>query len=1401
MRGRLQRKLNNKSGFTLAETLVALAISIILLAITMVGILHYYKNMKLTEMDNTAKEIFIAAQNHLTAADASGELKRYREKALDDTDTSVKKEALGTLIKEKPKDVPDGINWPADNKEYYYIEYNIPSGTTGNLEGSILQYMLPFGAIDETVRADGRYIIEYNVETATVYGVFYAEEDVDFSYLDILTLDKNGGRADTADGRHTRRDYDAGIIGYYGGAMAGNLLSGPTSDLQMDIENKDTLKVTVIDPNYFNKATDGTSTLQTHLTLYVKGKDSGNEVKFTLDLADGANPEKKDKKKDLWWDVETVELKELISGKEGKGLKYTITLDDLTRPGGHFADLFPTLMPGEDIIVKVVSASSTALATVREAEDMSNSLFAARKDGTESDGFKVSTASISSIRHLQNLDPKVSGVPVDRGTVRDKTGKELYKIEYLVTKASLISDMNWEEFFGKKGDVKSVYKPGLKEDAPKDTGWLAEESFYGIYNKNLVEIKGNGKTISNVQIINKSVDEDLTLDNTTAFNAGLLRFVDSDTFTVTNLTLKDFTVSADRNASMLIADVAEGKSVTLTNILVDGGTVKSNKGRGNAGGLIGYTGSKVTVTNSAAVIKSVGSGGRLSNVYAGDAGGLIGEINKCSNSVIENCYTGGQTVDGKYETGDADVYNVYGRDGAGGLVGKINCNNMQIKNSYSTCSVYIGVTPEMPGKGAAGGLVGKGKTAIMYSNCYATGLIKGGSEQIVGTFVGQSNGSDSYVDGCSYLTGINDGSVKVVGEGQKGSSIQSKSYDEMKSIHTDIESYPKDKALDSQTYPFRTVNAVGAKDKINTKGVHYGDWPLEEEKEVYGGKLFAYREKVTVDRKTQDSWYLVDVSVGKDGVITEKKDQYLIKDKESYAESYSYGFLIDEENDEQFESQFKGGIVNFVGDTKNPEIVTIDGKKYKYYQVKSDAERDESGFVTTPQWKLTNKGDGETIQFTFNPDFGCAIEAKANKNKLGTSAHPYEIRSDKQLRKIATSKFADSYNDKEFIQSLDINLTNENFKPFGGDKGFAGKYNALYRDEQGYEINNFTQNISGKNVKAGLITEIGSTGKVFYVTLHGKITAKESYLESIGSLTGVLRGTAKGCYSDVSLEIDNDGSYTGNIGGMIGYVTPNAKIENCHYLTILNTSADSFSVDSSVPDSINIGGLVGYNSGEITNSSAEVKISPSQNNIKGQVGIGGFVGKNTNKGDIRYCWSKVSFSGTAVSNSFFGGFAGIISGEAEINDSYALYLNRNQFNLGFGILNAFVGKNGMTTNDSGIVKNCHAVVTDYNNSMNANNTLSFIDENSLKGDANCYMHRNETSSESGVTYISDSNNYKVLATFKNFDESIWEVVNGKYPTLIANPEPKVSKAKAQSIFKRSLEENLQPKLDAKLNQE
>lgn len=1401
MRGKLQRKLNNKSGFTLAETLVALAISIILLAITMVGILQYYKNMKLTEMDMTAKEIFIAAQNHLTAADASGELKRYREKALDDSETEVKKEALGALITEEPKDVPEGIVWPSSNEDYYYIEYNIPSGTTGNLEGSILQYMLPFGAIDETVRADGKYIIEYNVKTATVYGVFYAAEDVDYNYTDIIALNRAGGRADSADGRHTRRDYDAGIIGYYGGAMAGDLLSGETDELTLEIHNKDTLEVVIRDFNYFKKATDGTTPLYTHIVFTVEGKDSGNKEEFTLDLADGADPTKKDPSSQKWW---TVKKEKTAGNKPVEYLEYTITLDDITRPGGHFADICPTLMPGEDIILKAVSSSNSAAATVREATDMTNSLFEAREDMIQSNGYKVSTASIGYIRHLENLDPEVSGVPTARDTIKDKTGKELYKIEYLVTRGSLVSDMDWNEFFGEKDDVKSVYKTGLKEDASKDTGWLAEKSYYGIYNKKLVEIKGNGKIISNVQIINKAEDKDLNLDGVTTFNAGLLRFVDSDTFTVTDLVLKDFEVSADRNSSMLIADVAEGKSVVLTNILVDGGTVKSNKGRGNAGGLIGYTGSKVTVTDCAAVVKSVGSGGRISKVYAGDAGGLIGEINKCSNSLIENCYTGGQTADGKYETGDTEAYNVYGRDGAGGLVGKISCSGMKITNSYSTCSVYIGVTPEMPDQGAAGGLVGKGKTGITYSNCYTTGLVSGAAAQIVGIFVGQSNGSDNYTDGCSYLDGINDGSVTVVGQGQQGSTIQKKSYEEMKSNFTSVESYPKDEALDNQTYPFRTVNKVGAEDKVNTKGVHYGDWPLEEEKEVYGGKLFAYREKVKEGNKEQDSWYLVDVSVGKAGVITEKKDQYLIKDKENFVKEYSYGFLIDAENDATLESQFKGGIKDYVDDTKKPETVTIDGKKYKYYQMNTDAPRDgSSGLVTTPEWKLTDKEDKETIRFSYNPDFGCAIEAVANKAQLGTAKHPYQIRSGQQLRNIATSKFANSYNDKHYRQTLDVNLTkNDSFKAFGGTTAFMGTYDAFYKDGQGYEINHFKQEITKIGEKAGLITEIGSTGKVSYVNLHGEIEARESYLENVGSLTGEVRGNAEYCYSDVSLNFHNDKAYSGNIGGMFGCVSGGAIVEDCHYMTIDTAQkAEPFNVANSAPETVNIGGLVGYNSGKITNSSAEAKITHQQSeNHKNYIGVGGFVGKNTNHGKIERSWAKPSFKGIGIQDSYFGGFAGIISGGAEITDSYAI-VDTWEFNSGYSVFNTFAGKNGEGSDNSGIVKNCHAVRVDYFGVMQLFNDGLFIEKDTLDQNANCYMYHSAGDVEKGVTYVSDQGKYQSLETFEGFDTSIWKVANGKYPTLISNPEARASKAKAQSIFKKSVEKSLKLRIDSELREE
>ena len=79
-REQLNIKLGSE-GFSLPELLIVVALMGILAVITMTGIIVFAKDLKLMEMDGTAKQIFVAAQNHLTRMEASGLLAGYEEDA------------------------------------------------------------------------------------------------------------------------------------------------------------------------------------------------------------------------------------------------------------------------------------------------------------------------------------------------------------------------------------------------------------------------------------------------------------------------------------------------------------------------------------------------------------------------------------------------------------------------------------------------------------------------------------------------------------------------------------------------------------------------------------------------------------------------------------------------------------------------------------------------------------------------------------------------------------------------------------------------------------------------------------------------------------------------------------------------------------------------------------------------------------------------------------------------------------------------------------------------------------------------------------------------------------------------------------------------------------------------
>ena len=58
----------------MAELLIVVGILIVLFALSFIAVQNYQKSLAQTEYDTIAKELFIAAQNHITTAESQGYL-------------------------------------------------------------------------------------------------------------------------------------------------------------------------------------------------------------------------------------------------------------------------------------------------------------------------------------------------------------------------------------------------------------------------------------------------------------------------------------------------------------------------------------------------------------------------------------------------------------------------------------------------------------------------------------------------------------------------------------------------------------------------------------------------------------------------------------------------------------------------------------------------------------------------------------------------------------------------------------------------------------------------------------------------------------------------------------------------------------------------------------------------------------------------------------------------------------------------------------------------------------------------------------------------------------------------------------------------------------------------------
>ena len=197
-------RLASKRGMTMAEMLITVAIIIILLGVVFISIIQLQRTLAQRERDSIARELFICAQNHLTMARGEG--------------------YLGLNVDN------DAVIGEADGNIRYFVVNKGDKLSGSDNAASMLDLMLPFGSIDETVRMGGNYVICYELKTGTVTDVFYCSAsgspkkfNHDFAAGEYTAQQSGctGALKDlTGDGKSgQRRTYnDSGaVLGWYGG--------------------------------------------------------------------------------------------------------------------------------------------------------------------------------------------------------------------------------------------------------------------------------------------------------------------------------------------------------------------------------------------------------------------------------------------------------------------------------------------------------------------------------------------------------------------------------------------------------------------------------------------------------------------------------------------------------------------------------------------------------------------------------------------------------------------------------------------------------------------------------------------------------------------------------------------------------------------------------------------------------------------------------------------------------------------------------------------------------------------------------------------------------------------------------------------------------------------------------
>ncbi|MGN0812486.1 MAG: leucine-rich repeat protein [Candidatus Coproplasma sp.] len=298
-----------------------------------------------------------------------------------------------------------------------------------------------------------------------------------------------------------------------------------------------------------------------------------------------------------------------------------------------------------------------------------------------------------------------------------------------------------------------------------------------------------------------------------------------------------------------------------------------------------------------------------------------------------------------------------------------------------------------------------------------------------------------------------------------------------------------------------------------------------------------------------------------------------------------------------------------------------------------------------------------------------------------------------------------------------------------------------------------------------------------YSTSNIECTTLGSYDLYMGGLAGYLRDNAEECYATG----DMSGSSSSKVymAGLIGFVNNGATVNNCYVANgYIKTNSSSFSASSTV--TVYNGGLVAYNNGSVSNCYAvnySYSVSNGSSNQHKHY-VGGLVGYNGGTVSFSYvldATEKLARTGLEINrdvvgsgsaNSFYaGGFVGYNNGT--ISNSYSdATVNTTVSGAYTG---GFAGYNNKTIS--------YSVAYGEVNSGIAGDTTGGFAGGGESGYSSCFFSKDSTLQTTAVgssvisgTTASTNAELRTLSTFSSFSTTYWNIVDGKYPTLIFGSE-------------------------------